>query len=287
MSFLERIEACHSWDPAAYRSFRVEQRAYGRISHALAARLSDFPSVFEVDSQQVTLSPALRDFESRSEAVAEVLLRLVESGDLPKWRGENYALLRRWGDRPLMVIDRCAAAPLGIRSFGVHVNGISFRDGEPHMWIGRRAMDKTIAPGQLDHIVAGGQPYGLSIKENLIKECAEEADIPRELSARAKPVGQVSYLCKWSDGLRDDVAFCYDLELPADFTPRNTDGEVDEFYLWPIAKVVARVRDSEDFKFNVNLVIIDFLIRHGYLGPDDPDYMEIAEGLRRRQPEEV
>jgi hypothetical protein len=51
--------------------------------------------------------------------------------------------------------------------------------------------------------------------------------------------------------------------------------------------VVARVRDSEDFKFNVNLVIIDFLIRHGYLGPDDPDYMEIAEGLRRRQPEEV
>ena len=76
--------------------------------------------------------------------------------------------------------------------------------------------------------------------------------------------------------------FCYDLELPADFTPVNTDGEIDRFELWPIGKVAARVRDSFDFKFNCNLAIIDFLVRTGYLTPEnEPDYIDIVLGLRR------
>ncbi len=283
MSLLERIRTCHRWNPAAYRSFVIGGTSYGYIPHALATRLSDFPAVFKVDSGQVTLSSGLTDFESRSGAVAEIVQRLTDCGDLPAWRGENFPLARRWGDTPVMTIDRCAAAPFGIRSFGVHVNGITERDGQRLMWIGRRAMNKPSAPGKLDHIVAGGQPHGLSIKENLIKECAEEADIPRSLAECAKPVSAVSYLCEWTDGLRDDVAFCYDLELPAGFIPRNTDGEVDEFYLWPVDQVFERVRNTEDFKFNVALVIIDFMVRQGYLGPDEPDYMRIVEGLRREQ----
>ncbi|WP_282607465.1 DUF4743 domain-containing protein [Pelagibius sp. Alg239-R121] len=281
MSLLDRIRACHRWNPSDYRPFVIEGTSFGYITGGLAARLADFPGIFDVGAAQVSLSSRLDGFDSRSEAVGEAVLRLVESGDLPEWRGENYPLLRRWGDTPVMTIDRCAAAPFGIRSFGVHVNGVTQRDGQPFMWIGLRAMNKPSAPGKLDHIVAGGQPHGLTIRENLIKECAEEADIPRLLAEQAKPAGLVSYLCEWTDGLRDDVAFCYDLDLPADFVPRNTDGEVDDFYLWPLDQVIERIRETEDFKFNVNLVIIDFLLRHGYLGPDDPDYMHIVEGLRR------
>lgn len=283
MSFLDRIRVCYQWDPADYRLFTVDDRNFGFIPHRLAERLSDFPDVFLVSAEQVRLADGLSGFANRSAAVAEVVARLAQSGDLPPLRGEDYPLQRDWQDPPVLTLDRCAAAPFGIRSFGVHVNGITRRDGRLQMWIGRRALDKPSAPGKLDHIVAGGQPYGLSIMENLIKECAEEADIPRHLAARATPAGMVTYRCKWTDGLRDDVAFCYDLELPEDFTPRNTDGEVEEFYLWPIEEVIERVRDSDDFKFNVNLVIIDFLVRWGFLGPDDPDYMKILEGLRRSE----
>ena len=96
------------------------------------------------------------------------------------------------------------------------------------------------------------------------------------------PVGLVSYRCERPEGLRDDDLFCFDLELPADFTPKNTDGEVEAFSLWPIEKVAERVRETEDFKFNCALVIIDFFIRHGLIAPDDPDYTRLAEGLRRR-----
>lgn len=283
MSFLDRIRVCHQWNPADYRPLEIDGEGYGYIPHTLAERLADFPDVFSVSASRIGLSDSLTGFSRRSEALAEVIARLADSGDLPSLRGEDYPLQRDWHDEPILKLDRCAAAPFGIRSFGVHVNGITRRGGALQMWIGRRALDKPSAPGKLDHIVAGGQPHGLGIMENLIKECAEEADIPRDLAEQAKPAGMVTYRCKWTDGLRDDVAFCYDLELPEDFTPRNTDGEVEEFYLWPIEQVIERVRDSDDFKFNVNLVIIDFLIRRGFLGPDDPDYMKILEGLRKSE----
>ena len=84
------------------------------------------------------------------------------------------------------------------------------------------------------------------------------------------------------DRLKPDVIFVYDLELPADFEPRNTDGEIDEFYLWSLAEAMEATRETRDFKYNCALVNIDFFIRHGALNPEtDPDYLEIVKGLRR------
>ena len=48
-----------------------------------------------------------------------------------------------------------------------------------------------------------------------------------------------------------------------------------------IAEAVAtRLTESEGFKFNVALVIVDFMVRRGLVGPDDPDYPAILGGLR-------
>ena len=82
-------------------------------------------------------------------------------------------------------------------------------------------------------------------------------------------------------GLKPDVMFCYDLELPADFTPENTDGEIAEFFLWPAARVMEIVETSFDFKFNCNLVNLDFFVRHGLIPPDHRDYIDIVRGLHR------
>jgi len=279
LSFLDRIALCRSWDPAAYRPFVIDGRALGRVGHDLARRLSDFPRVFQVGETAVVLNPALADFESRGRAVEDVLRPLSEAGKVGRWRGEAYPVTRRWGEPPLMVLDRGAVPAFGVRGFGVHLNGLVQGPEGLRVWVARRSRDKPTAPGKLDHIVAGGQPHGLGIRENLAKECAEEADIPAELAARAVAVGAVTYRCARPEGLRDDVLFCFDLDLPADFVPRNTDGEVESFSLWPIERVIETVRESDDFKFNVNLVILHLLIRRGFLGPDEPGYQEILEGL--------
>jgi hypothetical protein len=115
----------------------------------------------------------------------------------------------------------------------------------------------------------------------VIKEAKEEANMPADLAQQAKPVGAVSYRLRNEEGLRNDILFIYDLELPESFTPKNTDGEVEEFFLWPVEKVMQVLSTSDDFKFNVALVVVDFLIRHGYITPDDRDYEGLVHGRCR------
>ena len=149
------------------------------------------------------------------------------------------------------------------------------------MWVGRRSPDKTVAPGKLDNLVAGGIGNGHGVIETLVKEGEEEASVPPVLMARAAPVGAISYRMENELGIRDDVLFTYDLEIPVDFAPKNRDGEFVDFALMPAREVLDRIRSTADFKFNVNLVILDFAVRHGILPPDDPEYLDVATGLRR------
>jgi len=44
--------------------------------------------------------------------------------------------------------------------------------------------------------------------------------------------------------------------------------------------VMETVSETEEFKLNCNLVIIDFLVRHGYISQDSPDYLQILQELR-------
>ena len=138
---------------------------------------------------------------------------------------------------------------------------------------------RQIFPGALDQLVAGGLPHGVDLSENLVKECAEEAGMPEALASRARPVGVLTYNHVAKRGFRPDVLYCYDMELPADFAPHNTDGEVEEFLLLSLEEVARIVRETDEFKLNCNLVIIDFLVRHGVIGPDHPDYLAIVIGL--------
>lgn len=71
-------------------------------------------------------------------------------------------------------------------------------------------------------LYASGIPPG----ECVIKECGEEASIPSDLAAAARPVGIVSYVQNYQGCCKRDVLFCYDLELPAEFVPEPDDGEV-------------------------------------------------------------
>lgn len=166
-------------------------------------------------------------------------------------------------------IDRGALPLLGIAARGVHVNGVVKRHNQCYLWVGHRAANKRLDPGKMDHLAAGGVSAGLSPFDTMIKEAAEEAGIPAILSRQAQQVATLNYLQNRPEGLRRDTLYCYDLILPDDFTPRPVDGEVTRFELMKLETVVQLVRDTDEFKFNVNLVLIDFFIRHGVFSRDD------------------
>jgi 8-oxo-dGTP pyrophosphatase MutT (NUDIX family) len=280
MSFIDHIRACNNYNPARAVPLLAKEKRIGWLRRDNAAALARFPRVFAVEPERVRLV-AEGDVDAVSAAVDEVVEALLAENKLPKWRNETFDVAPRWGEPPVFRLDRGAVPFFGVRAYGVHLNGYRRDGGALRLWIGRRAPDKRVAPNKLDNIVAGGIGNGYGIYPTLVKEGEEEAAIPAALIERAVPVGAVSYRMETELGIRDDVLFAYDLELPADFTPKCNDGEIVHFELMPAADVVERVRATDDFKFNVNLVILDFARRHGLLSPEDPEYLDVATGLYR------
>jgi len=280
MSFADHIRACNNYDPSRAIPLLAGDTRIGWLRRDNATALARFTRVFAVEPEHVRLV-AEGDADRVSAAVDEVVEALLAENKLPKWRNETFDVAARWGEKPIFRLDRGAVPFFGVRAYGVHLNGYIPDGGGLKLWIGRRAPDKRVAPNKLDNIVAGGIGNGYGIYPTLVKEGEEEAAIPAALIQRAMPVGAVSYRMETELGIRDDVLFVYDLELPPDFMPRCNDGEIVEFRLMPTAEVVERVRETEDFKFNVNLVILDFALRHGLLTPDDPEYLDVATGLYR------
>lgn len=257
------IAACNNAViPGARLPFRLDGVAVGWVLPDLAdalLALGASPAAGGVD-----MPPARLDAAARA---------LSGAGRF-RWRDEAFDV-RADPDGPVLAqVDRGALPALGIAAEGVHVNGLVERPDGPWMWLGRRAADKLLDPGKLDHIVGGGVSAGLTPSQTLVKEAGEEAAIPPALAATARPVATLSYAMERPEGLRRDRLHCCDLLLPEDFVPYPRDGEVEAFELWPLPRVVERVRDTDDFKFNVNLVLIDLGLRQGLIAG--------TEGLRLR-----
>jgi hypothetical protein len=194
------------------------------------------------------------------------IARTLSAAGWFRWRGEAFDVRPEPDEAAITSIDRGAVPSFGVLSQGVHLNGLVRRADGLHLWVARRAADKLLDPGKLDHLVAGGISAGMGAADTLLKEAGEEAAVPEDLAALARPVGRIRYDMERPEGLRRDLLHCYDLDLPETFIPQPADGEVEAFELWPIADAIAAVRDGDRFKFNVNLVLIDLFLREGLIG---------------------
>jgi len=279
--YLRHIRSCNPPINERFIPWFIENQVVGWLRPWLVEVLQEQVAVFVVSEDRVDMAPTLDSFEARSSALAAVVEWLAARELINPPMGEAYPVTPAGRQAALCIMDRSAAAYFGVRAFGQHLNGFVRKADGMYMWLGRRARDRLIYPGRLDNMVAGGLPWDVSLEENLFKECAEEAGLSENVVRQAVPVGLVSYNRVAERGYRPDVLYCYDLELSPGFTPQNTDGEVESFSLLPIAEVARIVRETDEFKLNCNLVIIDFLLRHGYIEPQGDEYLELAIGLRR------
>jgi 8-oxo-dGTP pyrophosphatase MutT (NUDIX family) len=194
------------------------------------------------DIFSVELNPIYESFEEKTKIMEETLIDMREKKLFPKldgWRNEHYYVRTKFSEKPIFSIERAAASIFGIRSYGCHINGYIKRNGEYFMWIARRSKTKQTYPGMLDNFVAGGLTAGLSLIECAKKELEEEAGLGEAFTNNLKQVDAISYAY---DGVKGGVSregeFVLDIKLKEDFVPRNTDGEVECFYLMNINQVI-------------------------------------------------
>lgn len=280
MALYDHIVACNTHDLGGRRPFHIAGAQVGWVSDDIAERMTRWHEYFKVEQDAVSFRDGLKDVEARSKALAEAGAALVVHQALPRNRKELCPVMESFGSPNLLRIDRAWLQSFGVTSYGVHINGYVDTVDGPELWIGVRAKNREVAPGKLDNMVAGGLPVGLDLMDNVVKEAAEEASVSEDLARLAQPTGVITYMMSTTQGLRRDMLFVYDLKLPDRFEPENADGEISGFVRWPARQALRVVDETEEFKFNVNLVLIDFGIRHGLIAPDRPDYAKLVHGLR-------
>jgi 8-oxo-dGTP pyrophosphatase MutT (NUDIX family) len=275
----------------------------GEVSPVVLEALRGYPEVFQIAPDGTSVSLALRletaSFEERNAAVAKAAAGLRESGVIQKWRDEILALTTGFDAPPVLLTERRFVPLLGGRGYGVAINGwsVSPETGQEHLWVATRASDKATWPGMLDSMAAGALAAGQSPVEAAQAEAAEEAGVPAQLAASARAAGAVSYRGVDEDPVlpKNDTFFVFDLELPWDFQPRPVDGEVECFERMSVDAVAQCIAYGEAlewtgkpsgggtpsaFKPNINLVVIDWLLRRGHVPPDAPGYLDLVTSLR-------
>ncbi len=278
---LRWVQRCHNYQLNQFRPFYVAGYKVGWIRPEDLPLFEQSPELFAVESERVVLLGEPSSPKERSAQLDAVLRQWRDQGHITGWRDEHYLISNDEGT-PLFSVERSATALLGVLNLGVHLNGFVKRTDGIWLWMARRARNRPRYPGKLDQMVAGGMTAYQSPQQVMKRECQEEAGVPMTLAETLKSVGLVTICHHNSKGqLRREILYTYDLELPETFQPCNQDGEVEEFQLMPIAEVVRLVAETDEIKTNCNLVVLDFLVRHGVLHADQAYYAELVEGLRR------
>lgn len=204
---------------------------------------------------------------------------------------EPFAVVGARYGKPVYV-ERFAAALFGITSRGAHLVAYCYNQCKMKVWIPRRSAHLYTYPNMLDTTVAGGVKSGVPPFQTIVEESDEEASLPASLiREKARCRGVVSHMNVTGEDFRGekglvtpDYIYVYDIELPTDIIPKPHDDEVNSFTLMGVEELKAALL-REEFKPDSAAVLVEFLIRHGILTPEnEPDFVEISMRLHRRLP---
>jgi isopentenyldiphosphate isomerase len=275
------VQAASTFDPSdSLLPFTVDGVLAGWMKKSFAQRLEEWPEYFVLRPRGVGMIGEFASAEHRSVAIAEVVETFATQDVIRGWRGELVTVAETFYSPPLFHIERAASRHFGHKMYASHLNGLTAKNGQPYMWLAKRAESKHVDPGKWDNIAAGRVARGFSPTQTLVKESFEEAGIGPELAQQARAAGAVRSKREVEEGFHHEIIFVYDLILPENFVPQNNDGEVVEFDCIPIADLLKRLENPSQFTVDSALVIVDCLLRRGYLNSDRDDYLDLIHAMR-------
>jgi 8-oxo-dGTP pyrophosphatase MutT (NUDIX family) len=250
------------FEPGTLLPFVVDGDRVGWVRDDLRELLgSRWSSVFVLREGELRLHERFDTPSSRTQAMAEVLTSLRETGWVHGWRDEHYMVYGEIDGSPKFSMERAAVKRFGVRGHATHVNGVVRTATGISLWIARRSVSKAVDPGRFDNIVGGGIEASSTVEATLVKECWEEAGIAADLARRAVPVAGVCFECHDPEGVDANQLFAFDLELAPDFVPVNQDGEVQGFELVPSDRVLEMIETPELMTVDAALVTLACLER--------------------------
>jgi 8-oxo-dGTP pyrophosphatase MutT (NUDIX family) len=277
----EFVQAASTFDPSdTLIPFTADGVLAGWMKKSFAERLNDWPEYFTVRPRGVGMVGQFETAEHRSAVIAEVVESLAMQEVIRGWRGEQVTVSESFYSPPVFHMERAASRYFGVTMYSSHLNGLTAKNGQPYMWLAKRSDSKHIEPGKWDNLAAGRIARSFTPFQTLVKEAHEEAGIPADLAQQARGAGAVRCKREVEEGLHHEIIFVHDLIMPESFVPQNQDGEVTSFECVPIADLLSRLENPSQFTVDAALVIVDCLLRRGYLSADRDDYLELIHAIR-------
>lgn len=278
MSFIDNIIPFKIAQLDGFVKVLVQDQQVGWTPLTFANQISALNDTWSLTDRGLEMNDRLKTFDERTQAADECFLALSEKGVLPHM--PDYASMGGidWvsvcahdnPDEPLFILKRFYHPCLGIRINAVMLNGYK---GDQY-WVAIRSMNVE-GPGKLDVISAGMVRHGETIAEGLQHEAEEEAGLSEDDIKDVKKVGILHLPTIGYAGFFSDERFhIFDIELlnkePVVMLPY----EVSGFKLLSMNDVISKIETGESFKAHINVVVTDFLVRHGYLN-DHPEFAAI------------
>ena len=148
--------------------FVCDNHQVGLVAPSVLQALEKHCELFRIEKKLVTFVDSLDSYEKRSSALDTFFRALrqqlmkphvLESGEdalLPRsfcslagWRDENYGVGSSRGAAPLFEVERAATPILGLRHYGVHINGMVQDRSKTSLWLQVRSKTKPTFPGKL------------------------------------------------------------------------------------------------------------------------------------------
>ncbi len=260
-NFQQVYEYFTSFQKEKFIEFYIHNTLCGYLKEDFCTLLEqNFSSDFTRVGHKIFLSNKYSNFQEIS-MFFESLGKSLHSMKYLELRGEYMPLLSYNNKQLIAKIDRRLTNYFGTLSEGIHVNGYVKKPSGVHLWISKRS-PFIIDPNSYDNMVAGGVSFGYSLVETLFKECLEEANIPAEIVENFTWGYKFRYTLERYAGIRNDLVYSFNIEIPQNFIPEALDGEVSNFYLMSLEEVYNLLKTNDNIKFNSFLVIASFLLNN-------------------------
>lgn len=276
MGFLHFVAQQNHYTSKDFQPLWIEDKIIGWLTPQIYSTLLGYNNFVTPHIRAgLSLNPNAKNYTQRSELFEEIITQLVGVDELPP----QITVVSEYQDvEGLCQIKRFYAVYFGIEVTGVALNVYQ----HPYVWLGVRGVTRHYHPNKLDCLAGGCAEAGLTLLENIYKEAREEAGLSDNYINQIKAVGFVQLCFNDIHGhLWREKIYCYDLHVDNNFEPQLVaPEEVAAFKKTHIDDVLQWLESADLFKPNIALVMIDFCIRHGYIGPDHPSYDAALDGLR-------
>ncbi len=279
MSLLKKIQDINNGiDKNDFYPLYLKNNKIGNIHKYVAEKIVQKFKYIIINDKEVHIK--IHGYNKLNYLMKELSSFLQKNNLSSSLTGEMFPCCNTLGGEVYFFLDRASISLLGIRGYGVHMNIYVHSKEGIKIWVPKRSKNKLLDPEKFDNSVAGGVAINETVKAALKREAYEEAGISNDIIRKAQSVGVISYCWKSNYSLRPDMLFVFDLKVDEKFLPKCLDGEVHSFTLMKWESIRQIIEDTDDFKINCSLVLIDFFIRHGLINQEnEKDYEILSNSL--------